>query len=137
MPRVDWDGLETVLEATAGVDVAWVFGSARDGDVREGGDLDIGILWDGIPTLMGLADLRARLQLKLKIDDLDLVVLNEASSITRFEAISGRAVLCRDLHRRAEFASLTAREYEDDMAFLESGLRQSVDAGRVHLADGA
>ena len=136
MSKVDWDGLETVLDATAGVEAAWVFGSARDGEVREGGDLDIGILWDETPALMSLADLRARLQLKLKIDDIDLVTLNAASSITRFEALSGRAVLCRDLHLRAEFASLTAREYEDDMAFLESGLRLGDDAGTVHLADG-
>ena len=135
MSKVDWDGLETVLEASKGVEAAWVFGSARKGEVREGSDLDIGILFEERPPLMGLADLRARLQMKLKIEEIDLVVLNDASPITRFEAVSGRPVLCRNRQRRAEFASLTAREYEDEMAFLEWGLTLRADVGGLPLAD--
>jgi hypothetical protein len=41
-----------------------------------------------------------------------------------FEAISGRPIYCRDHGRRAEFASLTAREYEDEMALARWGLKQ-------------
>jgi hypothetical protein len=33
-----------------------------------------------------------------------------------------RRGLCRDLGHRAEFASLTAREYEDEMAMVQKAL---------------
>jgi hypothetical protein len=36
----------------------------------------------------------------------------------------GRLLFCRDMPRLAEFVSLAAREYEDEMAFL----RRAVDA---------
>jgi len=74
------------------------------------------------PTLGEPADLRADLQQGLQLDDIDLVPLNGASPILRFEAIFGRPVYCRDRGQRAEFASLTAREYEDAMALLKRGL---------------
>jgi len=35
------------------------------------------------------------------------------------EAILGQPLFCRDLARRAEFASLTARKYKDEMAFWQ------------------
>jgi hypothetical protein len=52
----------------------------------------------------------------LAYDDIDLVVLNDVSPILRFEAISGRPVYVADMEQRATFSSLTAREYEDEMA---------------------
>jgi len=49
-------------------------------------------------------------------DEIDLVVLNQASPILRFEAVSGLPVYTSDMEARATFVSLTAREYEDEMA---------------------
>lgn len=69
-----------------------------------------------------MADLRADLQDALRFDDIDLVVLNDASPILRFQAVSGRRLLCLDEEQMASFVSLTAREYEDAMAFLQHGL---------------
>ncbi len=57
------------------------------------------------------------------IDEIDLLVLNDAAPIACFEAISGRAVFCRDRFRRAEFVSLRAREYEDEMGVLRRGMK--------------
>ena len=67
--------------------------------------------------------LLARLQEALRVDEVDLVVLNDANPVPRFEAISGRSLFCRDRSRCAGFALLTAREYEDAMAFWEHGMR--------------
>jgi hypothetical protein len=94
----------------------WIFGSARGGTVRAGGDIDIGVLFDRKPFLDELAELRNCLQTVLAFDDIDLIVLNDASPILRFEAVSGRPVYVTDLERRDTFVSLTAREYEDEMA---------------------
>jgi hypothetical protein len=119
MRSVDWQALEQVLAAEPNVVAAWVFGSAQNGQIRAGGDLDIGVLFDSKPSFDQLLDLVSDLQRALQFDDIDLVPLNEANPILRFEVISGQAVFCRDASRRAEFASLTAREYEDEMALLE------------------
>jgi hypothetical protein len=69
-----------------------------------------------------MAGLRADMQDALRFDDIDLVVLNEAHPLLRFEAVSGKRLFCRDEAQTASFVSLTAREYEDAMAFLQSGL---------------
>ncbi len=100
----------------------WAFGSAQDGHISEGGDLDIGILFESPPSLDELAELRSDLQQALRFDEIDLVALNRANPLLRFEALSGRLIFCRDLVSRADFASLTAREYEDEMAQLRLAL---------------
>ena len=99
-----------------GIVGGWVFGSARLGDVRVGGDVDVGVLFAGKPGLDALVECRARLQKALGFDDIDLVPLNDGSPILRFEALCGTRIYCADEDRCAEFASLTAREYEDEMA---------------------
>jgi predicted nucleotidyltransferase len=128
MPRVDLGAIAQLLERYTNVVSAWVFGSGQSGEIRAGGDLDLGILFEAVPSLDERADLRAELQSVLSLDDIDLVVLNRASSVLRFEATSGRPVYCRDPSARASFVSLSAREYEDEMALAENGLRMRKQA---------
>ena len=118
----DWEALETVLASFRTIIVAWVFGSAQNGIIRPTADVDVGVLWQKKPPLDDLLTLHIRLQDTLHHDNIDLITLNGASVILRFEAISGRAVYCRDAGERAIFASLTAREYEDEMAMVEAVL---------------
>ena len=122
MLSVDWQTIEKVCEPIKTVQAVWVFGSARGGCIKPGSDLDIGVLFFAVPSLDERVMLREQLQKSLHFDDIDLVILNEASPVTRFEAICGRLVFVRDRSRWAEFFSLTAREYEDEMAFLQKGM---------------
>ena len=122
MKKIDWKVIARILETMPNLIAAWVFGSAKDGYVREGGELDIGVLFESFPSLDERAILSAQLQEAFDVEDIDLLVLNAAGPIVRFEAVNGRAVFCRDKNRRAEFVSLTAREYEDEMAFLHKSL---------------
>ena len=94
----------------------WLFGSAVSGVVAAQSDIDIAVLFRDKPGLDELAECRLLLQNTLCFDDIDLVVINDASVILRFAALMGRRVLCADEALCAEFASLTAREYEDEMA---------------------
>jgi predicted nucleotidyltransferase len=119
-----WQAIEQLLAANPNVVAAWLFGSAQGGEIQAGGDLDIGVLFRAMPAPGEWADLRADLQQALQFEEIDLLILNRANSILRFEAISGRALFCRDLARRAEFASLTSREYEDDMTMLRRAMRE-------------
>lgn len=129
MYRIDWQRLERVLATTPDLLAAWVFGSAQSGRIRLGGDLDLAVWFDAPPSLDQRADLRADLQQALTFDDIDLLVLNGASPIVRFEAVSGRLVFCRDAVRRAGFVSLTAREYEDEMSQLRQALAYTNEKG--------
>jgi predicted nucleotidyltransferase len=123
MFNVDFQRIESVHARTSDLIAAWVFVSGQTGHVGPSSDLDIALFFGEKPSLDRLADLRATLQEALHFDDIDLVILNQASPITRFEAVSGRPVYTRDASARAGFVSLTAREYEDGMAFLQQGLR--------------
>jgi predicted nucleotidyltransferase len=122
MCNVNSDNAAPVLASRPNVLAAWVFGSAQEGHVRAGSDLDIGVLFAVPPSLDALADLRADLQEAWQFDNVDLVVLNHASPILRFEAVSGRLLFCRDAGRRAAFVSLTAREYEESIAMVQRAL---------------
>ena len=101
---------------------AWLFGSSQDGVVRPGSDVDIAVLSDSLPSLEERLELQSHLAHATQ-EEVDLVWLNGASSVLRFEALQGRPLYCRDPERRAEFASLAAREYEDDMALAQRGLK--------------
>lgn len=103
----------------------WLFGSAVSGVIADQSDIDIAVLFREKPGLDELAECRALLQKALCFDDIDLVVLNDASVILRFETLMGKRVLCTDKALCAEFASLTAREYEDEMAQCYRVLREA------------
>src|SRR5262249_37328287 len=122
MCNVDLNKAAPVLASLPNVLAAWAFGSAQAGQVRAGSDLDIGVLFASPPSLDALADLRADLQAVWQFDHIDLVALNNASPILRFEAVSGGLLFCRNAERRAAFVSLTAREYEESMAMVQRGL---------------
>ncbi len=129
MSAVDVEAAARVFASRPNVVAAWLFGSAREGTVRPGGDVDVAVLFSGRPALDELADLRADLQDALGFEEIDLVVLTDDSpSALRFEALSGRRIFCRDPQRVAEFQSLAAREYEDDMAFAARGLAAWAEA---------
>jgi hypothetical protein len=74
------------------------------------------------PTLEELVDLRADLTEALHFEEVDLVPLNDAHPLLRFEAVSGRRLFVRDLETVAAFVSLTAREAEDANALVQRGI---------------
>jgi len=123
MSGVNWQLARQVFEYNSNVIAAWAFGSSKGGEIRPGGDLDFGVLFNRSPSLDARVELLIQLQRALNFDDIDLVILNGASPITRFEAVSGRLIFSRNASRQAEFVSLTAREYEDEMALLLWGLK--------------
>ena len=128
MRSVDWQRATRVLSAHESIIAAWVFGSAQKGLVGPESDLDIGVLFREPPPFAEWARLRAALQQALQFDAIDLVALNEANAILRFEAVSGRPLFCRDAGHRAAFVSLTAREYEDEIDWVEHRMNRQQKA---------
>ncbi len=114
--QIDWQKTVPIWEANPKIVAAWVFGSAQDGIVREGGDVDAAVLTATPLTFDEQLTLLGNLQAALQTDDIDLIIRNDANPIWRFEAVSGRRLFCRDLSAMVGFVSLAAREYEDEMA---------------------
>jgi len=122
MHSVDKSRLAAVWPKYSNIVAAWGFGSAKEGVVRPGSDLDIAIFFFRKSTLMERLALLADLQQAAGLEEVDLLILNEASPIARMEALSGSLLFCRDDGVRSSFTSLAAREYESEMAFLAWGL---------------
>lgn len=122
--QIDWQKTVPIWEANPKIIAAWAFGSAQAGVVREGGDVDTAVLTTTPLTFNEQLTLLGQLQTALQTDDIDLVILNNANPILRFEAVSGKRLFCRDLSAMASFVSLTAREYEDEMAQWQMALEK-------------
>ena len=120
--RVELNRAQKVWEKNSSIVASWSFGSAKDGIVVQGSDLDIAVLFFSLPNLEQLAELRADLQDALEFDTIDLMILNTAGTISAIQAVSGKALFCCNRSKRAEFVSLVSRQYEDDMAFFEKNL---------------
>ena len=106
------------------VDAAWLFGSAKEGIVRPGGDVDIGILLR--TGSHNLPEIHLTLQRVLNSDDVDLVELTpDLDSILAFEVLNGARLLVRDVERVAELSSLVSRQYEDEMAYRFASLKRN------------
>jgi predicted nucleotidyltransferase len=96
--------------------LAVIFGSARNGTVRPGSDVDIGVLLSPAMTPSEFFRFYVEMTAKLKgIPELDLIDLNHAGSVLAFEALCGRRLFARDKEAVAAFSSRVAREYESDM----------------------
>jgi len=121
--KIDLEAAEEVWQSYPQIISVWLFGSAQDGKLSMGADLDFALLFEAQPSLDELASIRADLQENLHIDNIDLNSLNKAGPVLAFQAVSGRLVFCRDLDKKVDFISLTARKYEEAMAFMNWGLK--------------
>jgi predicted nucleotidyltransferase len=117
---IDLSRLTAVLESFAFVDYAIVFGSARDGVVRAGSDLDVAVSLARADTqdIDHLVEIVGRIEDSLAVT-CDLTVLNTAGPVLRHEALKGRILFVRPEHERAfsDFYARTCAEYEDLMAW--------------------
>jgi predicted nucleotidyltransferase len=102
------------LLAGAGVELAILFGSAASGKLRPDSDIDIGILWASGRDIGLDGELALGAELERVLGrEVDLVRLDTASTLLRFEASRGR---CLHEAREGAFADFVARallEYED------------------------
>ena len=118
--EVDLDKLGEYLRRDPRVVGATVFGSARDGRVRPGSDLDIGVLFDEPLSAEDFLQFYSALCDQVPgVDKVDLIRLNQADPILAFEAISGTFLCTNDVDKMAGYFSLVCREYEDVMGNLE------------------
>ena len=113
---LDMERLTAVFAEDPRVVLAVLFGSAIDGTIRRGSDVDIGVLLLPASSPIEFFDFYVRTTAELPdVAELDLIDLGHAGSILAFEALCGRRFFVRDAEAVAAFASRVAREYESDM----------------------
>jgi predicted nucleotidyltransferase len=116
---IDLQHLAMILSDMESIQFAMVFGSARDGVVRAGSDLDVAVSLADPDT----ENIDLLLQIVGRVEDAfgvtcDLTVLNTAGPVLRHEALKGRILFVRP-DREEEFVEFyvrTCAEYEDLMA---------------------
>jgi hypothetical protein len=92
----------------------WGFGSRVRDEARPGSDLDLAVLLDGDVGLVDELRLRATVVEELRRDDVDLVVLNQAPPLLRYEVIAARSRLfARDEEVADRYEERAARECFD------------------------
>ena len=119
MTTIDFDRLKKLFCDCDDVAAAMVFGSAQNGVVRDGGDLDLAVLYRQTISPNRLFELMAEITETIGFDNVDLINLNTAGTVLAFEALSGTVICRNDRTQLALFSSLVAREYEDEMAQLD------------------
>ena len=133
LDEVPLDAVRDVLRRHR-VRAAWVFGSFARGEAQAGSDLDLAVLmaepWDSA----GWFTLAGRLQAALTPlvqRPVDVLVLNEAGSLARFEATSrGIVVLEQDEEERIAFELRAGAGYEDYLhiqSFFVAALRERLE----------
>lgn len=115
------DRLGQLLGESGLIDFSFLLGSAQDGEVKAGSDIDIAVMFS--------SDVNVDFDLMVRIFrivdqvapgvECDLIRLNTASETVRFEALKGRLLFVADgcMERYADFYSRTCREYEDYRAW--------------------
>lgn len=113
---LDLEALAAAFAEDPRVILATIFGSAQDGMVRPGSDVDIAVLLSPVLTPLEFYAFYVETTARLStIPEFDLMDLNHAGSVLAFEALCGRRLFVRDPEAVATFSSRVAREYEDDM----------------------
>lgn len=126
--------LERIAD-TFGLGLIMLFGSQAHGHVTPLSDVDLGVL----PVAGRRLSTREHLQLIVAFqalfgrDDVDVVLLDSAGPLLRYEAFTrGRALLERDVNLRSVAHMRALRDYEDTKHFRAVQFQ----AMRDHLATG-
>lgn len=133
--NVDVDQLAKRLDAACPeARFAFLFGSAKDGVVRPGSDIDVGLYVD-TPHDFDLYS-RAMDAVAAVVPEAEpdiSVVTMDSDVVLRFEILKGQKLFVRDMERYLDFFSLTCREYEDQMADYERQRRYRLNAAQMGL----
>ncbi len=115
--KFDIEKLSFALEkACPEVIFALLHGSAKDGEVRDGGDIDIALYIAGKPTFEILRKAMDAVHQVQTQAQPDVGVLNNAEPVYRFEALKGKLLFNRDKEKYLNFFSQTCTEYELQIA---------------------
>ncbi|PKL42279.1 MAG: hypothetical protein CVV39_08950 [Planctomycetes bacterium HGW-Planctomycetes-1] len=112
---------------------AILHGSAQEGIIREGGDIDIAIYINGKASLELYQRIYGIVHFVAGNSEPDIGILNNAEPIYRFETLKGKLLSRRDKNKFLDFYSLACREYENQIANYERQHKYRLEAKNVKL----
>ena len=120
------ENLKTIPE----IAFAYLFGSAQNGTIKEGSDLDIAVYLvrkeknNDEETELRLKILRLLESAVPDFENFDLVVLNEVNTILGMQILQGTLLFVKPEHENlyADFYSYTCRKYEYDAFWVKKQL---------------
>ena len=115
--KFDIEKLSDALQnACPAIFFALLHGSAKDGQVNAGSDIDIALYIDGKATLETYISAADAVRQVCPAAEPDIGILNNAEPVYCFEALKGKLLLNKDMETYLRFFSLTCRQYESQMA---------------------
>jgi hypothetical protein len=120
---------ETLPEA----EFCFLMGSAMNGTVAVGSDLDLAFYLQGKPSFEFYGRAAEAVRRLLPDVHCDTGILNNAEPVYRFEALKGRLLFARDQERYPAFFSRTCREYESQMFDYERQWRYRHEAAHASM----
>jgi hypothetical protein len=116
--NVSFKKISGLLDEIPQVKFAYIFGSRARGDAGCSSDVDVAVFLDHrVSSFEWRLRLMERLAKVLGSEHFDLVILNEASPVLKYEVIREGCVIKESKNRRVEFETRTLGEYLDT-AFL-------------------
>jgi predicted nucleotidyltransferase len=131
MSAFDPTRLEPVFAADARVRFAYVFGSVAEGTDRPSSDVDLAVSVYPRGTLLDDARLHDALADALGREDVDLVVLEDASLWLAYRVVAGRTVFSRDDVARVRHRAAVEREFLDFKPFHDGYLAAMAQRART------
>ena len=106
--------ISSLLAQNSDVKFAYLFGSCARGDVGPLSDVDIAVFLDGrVSPFDFRLRLAAELAQALGSEHFDLVTLNDAPLLLKYEVVRGGRVIKEDKNKRVAFETRTLSEYLD------------------------
>ena len=111
--------------------LAFLFGSFASKRIRPSSDVDIGILFEVVPEIHAMNDMREELSSILQ-REVDLAVLNHASPVLNMQILkNGILLYARDRKHYHHFFVDTVNQY-DDLKRIRKQCEESVLKGRIY-----
>ena len=107
---------------------ALLHGSAKDGYVNTGSDIDIALYIQGAADLDLYGAASQAVNRICPEAEPDIGILNNAEPVYCFEALKGKLLFTRDKEAYLRFFSLTCREYESQIADYERQHKYRLEA---------
>ncbi|EKD42717.1 MAG: DNA polymerase beta subunit [uncultured bacterium] len=125
--------LDLFLHNQKGLIAAFLFGSQAQGKATYGSDIDLALLYSlaEVPSAETILSFKQSLESKL-LNDIDLIVLNTANPILKFQVFKqGHILFCQDKRELDRFIIKSLMEY-DDISRIRLSIEKAIAGRRLY-----
>jgi len=127
------DKLKKKLYADDKIVFAYIFGSSKDGNIKNGSDIDVAVyLKNSQYNFKAIERILTIIEESTGYDKIDLVIISDVKSVVlNYEIIMGKLLFSRDKDLLAEYYSISLRKYEDEMVRWERARKYRMEARKI------